>query len=166
MGLVVQHWIITSSHDGRGEGNNFKQTRGDAHDTATDAAHHTVAGGRGVAFDIIDLGDFVRQFRPTEKQIGNAATEFASGAVRVRRRIVNVCAAESRHSEKEHRSDERSHEIQLTDFARRRQDLFRGFLSPAAGRAHGKNDRNTQDDEDGRERNPIWHRDKFLRDHF
>ena len=83
------------------EGEKFEESRPHAHAAPAQAAHDAVAGGRGVAFALIDFRDRYRQFGNAENQIGKAAAEFARRAVIIRGRILNIgeagsCEAENR----------------------------------------------------------------------
>ena len=62
--------------------------------TTADAAHHAITGGGGVSFTCIHRGDRGRQFCHPENEVGKAATQFTGRTVIVRRRIVDIGAAD------------------------------------------------------------------------
>src|SRR5207253_10958101 len=112
--IAEQKRIITLPPSRDRPEKNFEKTRNVAGARASQSAHSAVARGRGIAFVLVDLRDRHRDFRRSEKEIGQAAAKLARRAVVVRGRVLNVGKTTSRKTDEKPSDNELFHKVRQT----------------------------------------------------
>src|SRR5438128_2069450 len=88
--IARQNWSIAVVPNRNRESENFEETGEVARSGTAETAHDAITCRRGVTFLFIYFANRNRQLARSEKEISNPAAKFASRAVIVSRRILNI----------------------------------------------------------------------------